>query len=50
VGGEGEFIGINLIEELNKLTTEVMCEFRSLDEIPIDRRDWWKNDLEDRKL
>jgi hypothetical protein len=32
-----------------KLTTEVMCEFRIMDEIPIKKGDWWKNDLEERK-
>jgi len=26
-----------------------MTEYRAQDEIPIVRKDWWKNDLEERK-
>jgi len=26
-----------------------MCEFRAMDEIPLDRDEWWQADLEDRK-
>lgn len=39
-----------MIEELNRVTTDIMCEFRAEDEIPLDRADWWKEDLEERKL
>lgn len=46
---EGEYVGENFIDNLMALTTDIMCEFRAMDEIPFDRKDWWKNDLEDRK-
>ena len=46
VDQQGEFVGLTLIEELARVTTEVMCEFRAQDEIPLHREDWWKADLE----
>lgn len=46
VDQQGEFVGLTLIEELARVTTDVMCEFRELDEIPLKREDWWKADLE----
>lgn len=49
VDQQGEFIGQTLIEELAKVTTDIMCEFRAMDEIPLDRDEWWQADLEDRK-
>jgi hypothetical protein len=49
VDQQGEFVGLTLIEELARVTTDIMCEFRAMDEIPLDREDWWKADLEQRK-
>ena len=46
---EGEHIGPNLIEELMKMTTELMTWYRHEDEIPIERKDWWKHDLAERR-
>lgn len=46
---QGEFVGLTLIEELARVTTDIMCEFRAMDEIPLDREDWWKADLAQRK-
>ena len=40
---------MTLIEELARVTTDIMCEFRAMDEIPLDREDWWKADLAQRK-
>lgn len=47
---EGEYIGASLVEELNKITVDVMTEYRTDDEIPFKRGDWWMNDLAERKL
>ena len=49
VDQQGEFVGITLIEELARITTDIMCEFRAMDEIPLDRDEWWQADLAERK-
>lgn len=49
VDQQGEFVGKTLIEELSRVTTDIMCEYRELDEIPLKREDWWKADLAQRK-
>jgi hypothetical protein len=46
---EGEYIGPNFIEELNTNTTDIMGQYRHCEEIPYEKKDWWKKDLEDRK-
>ena len=42
ISQEGEFVGVPLIETLRTITSEVMCEYRREDYIPIERKDWWK--------
>ena len=42
INREGEYVGEPLIKTLRTLTTEVMCEYRAEDYIPIERKDWWK--------
>ena len=49
ISQEGEFVGVPLIETLRTITTEVMCEYRREDYIPIERKDWWKVEFERRK-
>ena len=49
MGPEGEYVGLSLAEELVRVTTEVMSEYRHEDEIPIERKDWWKHDLAQRR-
>ena len=49
ISKEGEYVGVPLVETLRKITTEVMCEYRKSDYIPIERKDWWKEELERRK-
>ena len=39
MGPEGEYVGLSLAEELVRVTTEVMSEYRHEDEIPIERKD-----------
>lgn len=46
---EGEFIGKTFVDELNKVTTDIMGQFRHCEEVPYDKKDWWKKDLEERK-
>ena len=45
---EGEYVGVPLIETLRTLTTEVMSEYRREDYVPIERKDWWKEEFERR--
>ena len=42
ISKEGEYISEPLIQTLRTITTEVMCEYRHEDYIPIERKDWWK--------
>ena len=42
INKEGEFVSEPLVDTLRELTTEVMCEYRKEDYIPIERKDWWK--------
>lgn len=49
ISKEGEYVGAPLVETLKTLTTEVMSEYRALDYIPIERKDWWKEEFERRK-
>lgn len=42
ISKEGEYVGAPLIETLRTLTTEVMCEYRKEDHIPLEKKDWWK--------
>jgi tRNA G18 (ribose-2'-O)-methylase SpoU len=46
---EGEFIGKTFVDELNKVTTDIMGQFRHVEEVPYEKKDWWKKDLEARK-
>ena len=42
IAKEGEYVSLPLIETLRTITTEVMSEYRALDYIPVERKDWWK--------
>lgn len=46
---EGEYIGVNFIEELFKNTTDIMGDFRHIEEVPYEKKNWWMKDLEARK-
>jgi len=37
------------VETLRKITIEIMCEYRREDYIPIERKDWWKEEFARRK-
>ena len=42
ISHEGEYVSQPLVETLKVITTEVLCDYRREDYIPLDRRDWWK--------
>ena len=49
ISQQGEYVSEPLILTLRTLTTEVMCEYRHEDHIPLERKDWWKEEFERRK-
>ena len=42
INKEGEYVGQPLVETLRTITTEVLCEYRKEDYVPLEKKDWWK--------